>query len=64
MTNIDWKHEVDQRKDQLIADLQGLLKIESVLDEQNGTEDAPLGIEVKKALDYLLKLGEKDGFNA
>ena len=64
MVNIDWKHEVDKRKNHLIADLQGLLKIKSVLDEANGTDDAPLGIEVKKALDYLLKLGEKDGFSA
>ncbi|MBS4202529.1 dipeptidase PepV [Lederbergia citrea] len=62
MTTIDWKAEVDKRKEDLIKDLQGLLKIKSVLDEQNVTKDAPLGSKVKEALDYLLTLGEKDGF--
>lgn len=64
MANIDWKAEVEKRKEDLITDLQGLLKIKSVLDEQNATKGAPLGIDVKRALDYLLNLGEKDGFIA
>lgn len=62
MEKIDWQAEVESRKEELIADLQGLLQIPSVLDEKNATEDAPLGIEVKRALDYMLSLGEKDGF--
>ncbi|MBS4216754.1 dipeptidase PepV [Bacillus sp. FJAT-49711] len=62
MGSINWKKEVEKRKEDLIADLQGLLKIESVLDEENATEDAPLGVNVKKALDYMLELGQKDGF--
>lgn len=62
MANIDWKAEVEKRKDNLIADLKELLKIRSVLDDQHGTEEAPLGLEVRAALDYLLELGEKDGF--
>lgn len=62
MANIDWKAEVEKRKEHLIADLQGLLKIRSVLDDQHSTEEAPLGLEVREALDYLLELGSKDGF--
>lgn len=61
---IDWMKEVESRKEDLIKDTQGLLHIKSVLDEENATEDAPLGKEVKKALDFMLQLGEKDGFAA
>ncbi|MED1203147.1 dipeptidase PepV [Heyndrickxia acidicola] len=62
MTTINWMKEVEKRQDDLIKDLQGLLHIKSVLDEENATEDAPLGKGVKEALDYLLDLGNKDGF--
>ncbi|PKR84351.1 dipeptidase PepV [Heyndrickxia camelliae] len=60
--SIQWMDEVIKRKDDLIKDLQGLLQIRSVLDEENATEDAPLGVGVKEALQYLLDLGKKDGF--
>ncbi|MEK5390410.1 dipeptidase PepV [Margalitia sp. FSL K6-0131] len=59
---IQWMDEVLKRKEDLIKDLQGILQIRSVLDEENATEDAPLGVGVKEALQYLLDLGEKDGF--
>ncbi|WP_064091089.1 dipeptidase PepV [Rossellomorea aquimaris] len=59
---INWTSEVDKRKDDLLSDLQQFLQIKSVLDEENGTEEAPLGKGIKEALDYLLNLGEKDGF--
>ncbi|TMU85971.1 dipeptidase PepV [Bacillus sp. BHET2] len=60
--SINWTNEVEKRKDDLLNDLQGFLQIKSVLDEENVTEGAPLGKGVKEALDYLLTLGEKDGF--
>ncbi|GGA88663.1 dipeptidase PepV [Ornithinibacillus halotolerans] len=62
MTNINWMDEVLTRKEDFIKDLQGLLKIKSVLDEENATEDAPLGQGIKDALQYMLDLGDKDGF--
>lgn len=62
MAAINWKAEVEKRQDDLLNDLRELLKIESVLDEKNNSEDAPLGNELKKALDYMLALGERDGF--
>lgn len=62
--SIQWMDEVLKRKDDLIKDLQGLLKIKSVLDEENATEVAPLGKGIKEALQYLLNLGEEDGFTA
>jgi succinyl-diaminopimelate desuccinylase len=55
-------NEVEKRKDALIKDAQELLHIKSLLDEENPTSDAPLGEGVKEALDFMLQLGEKDGF--
>ncbi|MBP2241465.1 succinyl-diaminopimelate desuccinylase [Cytobacillus eiseniae] len=62
MNEINWQKEVEQRQDALIEDAKRLLQIKSVLDEENVTEDAPLGSGVKEALDFMLELGEKDGF--
>lgn len=64
MSTVNWMDEVAKRKDDFIKDLQGLLQIKSVLDEENATKDAPLGQGIKDALQYLLDLGEKDGFTA
>ena len=32
------------------------------MDEEHATENAPLGLGVKEALEYMLQMGEKDGF--
>lgn len=64
MTTIKWMEEVLKRKDDFIKDLQGLLQIKSVLDEENASEDAPLGQGIKDALQYVLDLGEEDGFSS
>lgn len=64
MTSIQWMKEVEKREADLLNDAQELLKIKSVLDEENTTPEAPLGEGVKEALDFLLQLGEKDGFTA
>ncbi|MBT2723119.1 dipeptidase PepV [Bacillus sp. ISL-46] len=62
MTKIDWMSEVEKRKQSLITDTQDLLHIRSLLDEENTSAEAPLGKGVKEALDFMLTLGEKDGF--
>lgn len=62
METINWQQEVEKRKDDIIKDLQGILQIPSVRNEEEATEDAPFGVEVKKALDYMLQLGKRDGF--
>ena len=62
MTEINWMIEVEKRKESLIKDTQGLLHIKSLLDEEHTSPDAPLGQGVKEALDFMLNLGEKDGF--
>ncbi|MEN1968157.1 dipeptidase PepV [Lentibacillus sp. N15] len=61
---INWMDEVLKRKEDFIKDLQGLLQIKSVLDEEGSTSDAPLGKGVKDALQYMLDLGEEDGFTS
>lgn len=63
MTKINWYDEVLKRKDELINDTQNLLQIKSVLDEENKTPDAPLGPGVKDALEFMLKIGEGNGFH-
>lgn len=62
MMKINWFEEVEKRKENLIQDTQSLLKIKSVLDEENTSPDAPLGQGVKDALDFMLNLGEREGF--
>ncbi|TYS19864.1 dipeptidase PepV [Rossellomorea vietnamensis] len=62
--NINWMEEVEKRKSDLLGDLQKFLQIKSILNEENTTDEAPLGEGVKEALTYLLNLGEKDGFAA
>jgi succinyl-diaminopimelate desuccinylase len=62
LTKINWMAEVEKRQDLLLKDTQNLLHIKSLLDEENTFPDAPLGKGVKEALDFMLNLGEKDGF--
>ncbi|MBU8879789.1 dipeptidase PepV [Bacillus sp. FJAT-29790] len=64
MNTINWQKEVEKRKETLIDDTKKLLQIKSVLDEENATADAPLGKGIKDALDFMLQLGEADGFTA
>ncbi|WP_423188825.1 dipeptidase PepV [Alkalibacterium sp. f15] len=60
--NIDWKAEAAKRKDAYLEDLFDLLRIDSVRDDENATDEAPLGPGPKEALEAFLALGERDGF--
>lgn len=59
---INWQEEVEKRKEDLLNDLFGLLRIESVKDAATKTEARPMGEKVGEALDYVLNLSEKNGF--
>lgn len=59
---IDWKKEVEARKEDMFADLFTLLRIDSVRDDSKATEDAPVGPGPKEALLKFLEIGERDGF--
>ncbi|MEK4028416.1 dipeptidase PepV [Pseudobacillus sp. FSL P4-0506] len=62
MEKINWQAEVEKRQEELLQDLRSLIAIKSVLNEEAATSSAPLGEQVKEALDFMLNLGEKDGF--
>ncbi|OJG72914.1 dipeptidase PepV [Enterococcus phoeniculicola] len=59
---IDWKKEVEARKDDLMKDLIDLLRINSERDDSKVTVDAPFGPGPRDALKHMLAYGERDGF--
>lgn len=61
---IDWKQEVEKRREALIEDLQSLLQIESILDPESAKEGAPFGEGIDRALTHFLVKGESDGFTS
>ncbi|MGN1402656.1 MAG: dipeptidase PepV [Bacillus sp. (in: firmicutes)] len=62
MSKIDWYGEALKRKDEFLRDTQEFLRIKSVLDEANATEQAPLGEGIQQALQFMLAKGKEDGF--
>lgn len=46
----------------LVNDLRGLINIDSVLTEFNADAEFPFGKGIQDAMDYMLALGEKEGF--
>lgn len=59
---IDWKKEVEARKDDLLQDLVELLKVKSEREDDQATKDAPFGPGPRDALLHMLSYGERDGF--
>ncbi|MDD2575422.1 MAG: dipeptidase PepV, partial [Acholeplasmataceae bacterium] len=60
---IDFKQEVLKRKDDILKDTIALLKINSELTTYDPKSNTPFGPGINEALEYMLKLGKKDGFN-
>ena len=52
----------DEHWDEIIADLESLVKIESVENLGDATEGAPFGPGPRKALDQALAIAERLGF--
>ncbi|MCD4826199.1 MAG: dipeptidase PepV [Acholeplasmataceae bacterium] len=62
--NINFKVEVLKRKEEILKDLTGLIKINSEMTTYDpNRKGAPFGEGIKDALDYMIQLGEKDGFD-
>lgn len=59
---IDWKAEVEKIKDDLMEDLDHLLRIDSVRDDEAASAEYPVGPGPVEALDAFLALAERDGF--
>lgn len=60
---IDFKSEVLKIKDQMIEDIKMLCAIPSTQDDNTVAEFAPFGKANRQALDAMLKIGKRDGFN-
>lgn len=61
MTQIDWRKEVEQRKDELIATTQEFLRIKSVMDLDSARPGAPFGEGVNNALQFALRVCQEAG---
>lgn len=59
---IDWQKEVEARKDDLLEDLQNLLRVRSDRDDSQATPESPFGPGPRAALEHMLAYGERDGF--
>lgn len=60
---INFKHEVEQRREQLIADLKKLIQFKTELTTFNPNRKmAPFGEDIQKAFEWFLDLAKKDGF--
>ncbi|MDR1606036.1 MAG: dipeptidase PepV [Streptococcaceae bacterium] len=62
MTEIDFKAEVAARREDLLADLFSLLKINSERDDSQATPEAPFGPGPVAALQAFLDLAARDGY--
>ena len=62
MTVIDFKVEVEKRKEDLLADLFSLLEINSERDDSKADKDHPFGPGPVKALKNFLEIAERDGY--
>ena len=58
---MDWLKIAEARQEELIAELQQLIQIESVLDEEQATAEMPFGPGPKAALEFMLEQGAARG---
>ncbi len=61
MEYMNWLQIAQERKEELLSELQQLIQIESVLDENNATPDMPFGQGPLDALHFMLNKGESAG---
>ena len=59
---MNWLQELETYKEDFIRDLRGLIAIASIEDKASARAGAPFGEGCRKALDYMLELGRKEGF--
>jgi len=59
---INWLEKAQAYKDAFLNDLWAILEIPSIRNDDDKTDAAPFGTEVKRALDCFLGFAERDGF--
>ena len=62
MTTIDFKAEVEKRREEMMADLFSLLEINSERDDSQADSTHPYGPGPVKALEKFLEIAERDGY--
>jgi succinyl-diaminopimelate desuccinylase len=60
---MDFLSEIKKIEQKFIESTQELLRIKSVLDEPTITKEQPFGSGIQQALEYMLELGKKEGFD-
>ncbi|MEK4230382.1 dipeptidase PepV [Solibacillus sp. FSL H8-0538] len=58
---MDWLKTAQSREQELVAELQQLIQIESILDEENATDVVPFGDGPLAALSFMLDKGAEQG---
>lgn len=58
---MDWYKKASASKQELLNELKQLIKIESVLDEENATDAIPFGPGPLRALEFMLEKGKEQG---
>ncbi|WP_229311271.1 hypothetical protein [Streptococcus sp. HF-1907] len=61
---LDWKSLLEPYKKPLLEDLDGLLRIPSVKNVETVSDQAPFGQGIADTLQYMLDLGDRDGFTS
>ena len=60
---MNWLEKAQERQQEMIKDLQALVRINSVLDESTATEQVPFGEGPLKALNWMLEQGKIQKMN-
>lgn len=58
---MNYQIDFDKYLPQLTKDIQNLVRIPSIRDDETATADAPYGLEVRQALDFMHDLGIREG---
>lgn len=58
---MNWLELAEQKREDIVAELQKLIQIPSVLEEKEATEEMPFGPKPLEALKHMLSEGEKEG---
>lgn len=59
---IDWQAKAQEQQDEYLNDLMALIKIPSVRDDTQATDEYPLGPKPAQALHAILEMAQQDGF--
>lgn len=59
---MNWLTKSDEYMTDLLSDLDGLMQIPSLRNDEEACAGAPFGKGCREALDYMLELGRKEGF--